>query len=250
MALKPPDGPGEREGAGGRHVRRRLGFRRANRYAPSCGLWRMVRPSAGGWCGACSPPQRSTHSGNDCRPSSTPAPSIRPFGPVRAPGRSDGTIGGPTTGRGCSGRSASATAGTRARLVPFCRTSPPAPPAWPGTRTSPVSANRGSRPPEGSTESFRPLPSKRPRARCTRGLSADQRGGQGRGRTGDLPLFRSDITPADDARAEVRRWSASAHVSRWKGTLSSTLSSGCLRVRHRLGSSDDPARHRTDALCA
>jgi hypothetical protein len=38
-------------------------------------------------------------------------------------------------------------------------------------------------------------------------------------------------------------------VSCWKGTLSSTLSSGCLRVRHRLGSSDDPARHRTDA-CA
>jgi hypothetical protein len=72
-------------------------------------------------------------------------------------------------------------------------------------------------------------------------------GGQGRARTADLPLFRSDITPADDARAEVRRWSASDHVSRWKGTLSSTLSSGCLRVRHRLGSSDDPTRHRTDA---
>jgi hypothetical protein len=46
---------------------------------------------------------RSTQSGNDCRSSSTPAPSIRPFSPVRAPGRSDGTIGGPHDGAGMLG---------------------------------------------------------------------------------------------------------------------------------------------------
>jgi hypothetical protein len=58
--------------------------------------------------------------------------------------------------------------------------------------------------------------------------------GRGRGRTADLPLFRSHIHTVLGASVEVTGWSTCARVRLWEGTLSSTLSSGRMRVRYRL----------------